>query len=160
MFENLEEKEAVERAALIEKNGYKFYSLLISKISDARVKEALRDLAHDEQKHLKTLESVYFPEAGLGDEITEEELEIEEYVKKLGVPDLFTRRIDLEKLVAAVDEPKKALLIALDTEIHAAEYFEKMAAAAKTKGGKAMYKELAEEERGHVSRIEELLAMF
>ena len=158
VFEHMEEKEAVEEAALFEKNGLKFYSLLFEKIKDQRIRKVLKMLLGDEKKHLKVIEEKYFPEAGFSsDEITEEEVEIEKYVKRLGVPDIFARRINIEKLVELIDEPKKALLIALDTELHAAEFFKKMADRATTEEGKKMYLKLSEEERTHAGHIEELL---
>jgi len=158
VFEHMEEKEAVEEAALFEKNGLKFYSLLFEKIKDQRIRKVLKMLLSDEKKHLKVIEEKYFPEAGFSsDEITEEEVEIEKYVKRLGVPDIFARRINIEKLVELIDGPKKALLIALDTELHAAEFFKKMADRASTEDGRRMYLELSEEERTHAGHIEELL---
>ena len=54
-------------------------------------------------------------------------------------------------------EPKKALLIALDTEVHSAEYFENLAKRAMTEDGRKIYRELAEEEKSHVRDIEEIL---
>ena len=158
VFEHMEEKEAVEEAALFEKNGLKFYSLLFEKIKDQRIRKVLKMLLSDEKKHLKVIEEKYFPEAGFSsDEITEEEVEIEKYVKRLGIPDIFARRINIERLVELIDGPKKALLIALDTELHAAEFFKKMADRAATEEGKKMYLELSEEERTHAGHIEELL---
>ena len=158
VFEHMEEKEAVEEAALFEKNGLKFYSLLFEKIKDQRIRKVLKMLLSDEKKHLKVIEEKYFPEAGFSsDEITEEEVEIEKYVKRLGIPDIFARRINIERLVELIDGPKKALLIALDIELHAAEFFKKMADRAATEEGKKMYLELSEEERTHAGHIEELL---
>ena len=158
VFEHMEEKEAVEEAALFEKNGLKFYSLLFEKIKDQRIRKVLKMLLSDEKKHLKVIEEKYFPEAGFSsDEITEEEVEIEKYVKRLGIPDIFARRINIERLVELIDGPKKALLIALDTELHAAEFFKKMADRASTEDGRRMYLELSEEERTHAGHIEELL---
>src|SRR3972149_5091285 len=84
VFEHMEEKEAVEEAALFEKNGLKFYSLLFEKIKDQRIRKVLKMLLGDEKKHLKVIEEKYFPEAGFSsDEITEEEVEIEKEGKKM-----------------------------------------------------------------------------
>ncbi len=156
-FEHIEEKEAVKRAALIETNGIAFYTLLADKTDDKEVKRVFKMLVHDEKKHLKALESEHFPEAGLGEEITDEELEVEEYVKKLGVPDIFSRKIDINKLVDLVDDPKKALLIALDTERHSIEFFEAMSKKASTEEARKIYAELADDEREHEKHIAALL---
>ncbi len=157
MFEHIEEKEAVEKAALIEKNGIRFYTLLLEKIHVPNIREVFKELLKDEKRHLQIVEEEYFPEAGFSDIVTDEELEIENYVKNLGVPDLFMKRINIDKLVAAINDPKKALLIALDTERHSAKFFEHMAGRASTAEGRKMYRELAEEEKAHVKHIEYLL---
>ena len=47
VFEHMEEKEAVEEAALFEKNGLKFYSLLFEKIKDQRIRKVLKMLLSD-----------------------------------------------------------------------------------------------------------------
>ena len=46
-FEHLEEKEAVEIASLIERNGFAFYSILAEKAEDKTVKAAFKKLAQD-----------------------------------------------------------------------------------------------------------------
>ncbi|KKR30325.1 MAG: hypothetical protein UT63_C0102G0004, partial [Candidatus Gottesmanbacteria bacterium GW2011_GWC2_39_8] len=74
VFEHLEEKEAVEIAALIEKNGFAFYSILADKTKKKSIKAVFKKLAKDERRHMKILEDKYYPEAGFGEQITEEEL--------------------------------------------------------------------------------------
>jgi rubrerythrin len=56
-----------------------------------------------------------------------------------------------------MDSVKKALLVALEVELHAAEYFEKLGRMATTEDGRRLYGELAEEERAHAGEIERLL---
>ena len=115
MFEHIDEKEAVIRAALIEENGFTFYSMMAERTDDENAQRVFKMLANDEKKHHKILENKYFPEAGLTDHIDEEEIEIEEHLKKLGTPsDIFARKIDINKLVEAMDTPVKALRLALD----------------------------------------------
>ncbi len=157
-FEHLEEKEAVERAALIEKNGRAFYTLLALKTGNADAAAVFKRLAKEEGNHLEILEEKFFPEAGFGEEITDEEIELERYVERETVSEVFVKRIDVEKLVGLIDSDKKALLVALEIELHSTQYFEKLGAAATTDEGRKLYEELAEEERGHVQEIERLLA--
>lgn len=161
LFDHIEEKEAVMRAAMIEVNGLKFYSILAMKTADPAAKEVFRRLAHEEKLHLRAIESHYFPEAGFPvDQITEEEIAIEEYVSKNVPIDIFTRRIDIEKFAGLIDSPKKALVIALNAERYSVDYFEGLAQRAISEDGRRIYKELADEERGHVMHIEELLSKF
>ncbi|MBI3754271.1 MAG: ferritin family protein [Deltaproteobacteria bacterium] len=156
-FEHLEEKEAVEVASLIEKNGFAFYSLLADKTEDKKIKTVFKKLAKDEKRHLKIFEKKYFPEAGFGEEITEEELAIEDYVARTADPKIFTEEIDVERLVHVIDSMKKAVILAIHTERYASEYFEGMAQKASTKEGARMYRGLAHEERGHAQELEAIL---
>ena len=156
-FEHLEEKEAVEIASLIERNGFAFYSILAEKAEDKTVKAAFKKLAQDEKKHMKVLEKKYYPEAGFGQVITDEEIAIEDYISRVADPKIFTEEIDVEKLIHLINNTKKAVMLAIHTEKYAAEYFEDMAKKASTKEGAAMYRELADEERGHVKVLEGIL---
>jgi rubrerythrin len=158
-FEHIEEKEAVKKAALIEKNGRAFYTLLSKKTEDPGAAAVFKRLAKDEERHLKILERKFFPEAGYGEQIKDEEIELEKYVERLGVPDLFVREIDIEKFVQLIDDDKKALLVALKTETHSVEFFSNLANKASTEEGRKIYLGLAEEERGHVMEIQRLLGL-
>ena len=156
-FEHLEEKEAVEIASLIEKNGFAFYSILADKTDDKKVKAAFKKLAKDEKRHLKILEKRYYPEAGFGYQVTEEEIAIEDYISRTVDPKIFTEEINIEKLIQVIDSVKKAVILAVHTERYSAEYFEGMARKASTMEGAEMYRELAEEEREHVKVLENVL---
>lgn len=158
-FEHLEEKEAVKRAAMIEENGVRFYTLLSEKTQDEEARAVFKKLARDEKKHFKVVEEKFFPEAGYSEQITEEELALEEYIEKTGAADIFTKRIDVDALVGLLDHPRKALMVALHTERYAVELFSNLAERSETDEGKKIYEELAEEERSHVSQIEALLAV-
>jgi rubrerythrin len=159
VFEHLEEKEAVERAALLKKNGRAFYTLLSEKTELPGAAAVFERLAEEEEKHLKMLEEKFFPEAGFGEQITDEEIELEKYVERLGVPDLFVKNIDIERLVQLIDDDKKALLVALETKLHSAQFFDNLAGMASTEEGRKLYQELADEESGHVREIERLLGV-
>jgi len=158
MFEHLEEKEAVKTAALIEVNGYRFYKLLAERAESKEAKAAFKKLADDEKKHLKTIETVFFHEAGFSDQVTEEEILIEDYIEREGRADLFARRINVDELVRSIDTHKKALMVALDTERHSVHLFQHLSNTSGTEEGRRIYMELAEEEMSHVSQIEAMLA--
>ena len=159
VFENIEQKEAVMRAALIEVNGYRFYKRLADRVEDYGTRDALLSLARDEKKHLGVIEKKFFPEAGFSeDQITDEELLIEEYVEKSGAADIFTRRIDMNALMKVLDTTRKALILALDTEHNSVKYFEELAGKAEGKEARDIYLKLVDEERRHVALIEGLIA--
>ncbi|MBI5643410.1 MAG: ferritin family protein [Deltaproteobacteria bacterium] len=157
VFEHIDEKEAVKRAALIEINGFRFYNLLAERTESRDAKAVFKKLAEDERKHLKIIENKFYPEAGFNEQITEEELQIEEYVEHTGAADIFTRRINIEALLKIVDTTKKALNVALDTERHSVKYFEELGRKTSAIEARKIYNELAEEEKAHVSEIEALM---
>jgi rubrerythrin len=156
-FEHFEEKEAVKKAAMIEENGYTFYSILAHETQDAETKALFQRLAADELKHKKIIENKYFEEAGLGEQITEEELSLEEYIERGHDSDIFTRRIDVKALVKILDHPRKALIVALDTEKYSVRLFTELANNAETEDVKEIYRSLIKEEESHVELIEALL---
>lgn len=158
MFEHIEEKEAVKTAALIEVNGYRFYKLLAERTGNKEARAVFKRLAQDEKSHLKLLETRFFPEAGFSEHVTEEEIEIEDYIEREGRADIFARRISVDDLVRAIDDPRKALLVALDTERHSVAYFENLSEASSTEEGRRIYRELADEEKSHVVQLEAMLA--
>ena len=144
---------------MIEVNGLRFYASLAQLTEDKAAKEVFKRLAAEEKGHLKVIEKTYFPEAGFSvDEVTEEEIAIEEYVKTHAPADIFTRRLDMDRLVCQIDSPKKALTLALNAERYSVDYFDDMARRVTTEEGRRICQELAEEERGHVAHIEALLA--
>jgi len=157
LFDHLEEKEAVKTAALIEQNGYNFYTYLAERTTDGDAKALFKRFAEEELGHLKVIEKVFFPKAGFTDLITDEELAIEKYLEKTEAADIFTKRINVEALVKAIDNHRKALLIALDTERHSVEYFGELSKRCNTPEGRRLYEDLMEEEKQHVLLIEEQL---
>lgn len=157
-FEHFEEKEAVKMAAMIEENGVRFYTLLSEKTQDDEAKAVFKKLAGDEKKHFKVVEEKFFPEAGYSEQITEEEIALEEYIQKTGAADIFTKRIDVDALVGLLDSPWKALMVALDTERYSVKFFSSLAEKSETEEARKLYEEIADEERAHVSQIEALLA--
>jgi len=158
IFEHLEEKEAAKKAALIEVNGYRFYTMLAERTASAEAKKVFKRLAKDEREHRDLIEKRFFPEAGFGDLITGEEIEIESYIEKTGTADIFTRRLDVERLVSLVDTTRKALTLALDTERHSVALFEALSAKAHSEEAARIYADLVEQEKTHVALIEGLLA--
>ncbi len=158
VFEHFEEKEAVKKAAMIEENGVRFYTLLSEKTQDEETRAVFKKLARDEKKHFKVVEEKFFPEAGYSEQITEEEIALEEYIQKTGAADIFTKRIDVDALVVLLDSPRKALMVALHTERYSVELFGNLAEKSETEEARKLYEEIADEERAHVSQIEALLA--
>ncbi len=157
-FEHIEEKEAVKMAAMIEENGLRFYTRMAEMTTDEGARKVFKDLASDEKKHSKVIEDKFFPEAGFTEQITEEEIVLEEYIEKTGAADIFTKRIDVDALIGLLDSPRKALILALDTERYSVKLFTDLAEKSETEEAKKLYEEIADEERAHVSMIEALLA--
>lgn len=159
LFDHIEEKEAVMRAAMIEVNGLKFYNALARLTEDRAARDVFKRLAVEEKGHLAAIEKTYFPEAGFPiEQVTEEEIAIEEYVQSAAPIDIFTRRIDMESFVCHIDGPKKALTVALNAERYSVDYFDDLGRRCRTEDGRRICRELADEERAHVAHIEGLIA--
>src|SRR3989304_1074869 len=103
VFEHLEEKEAVEIAALIEKNGFAFYSILANKTKKKSIKAVFKKLAKDERRHMKILEDKYYPEGVLEKKNKKKDLAREDFFPRAPDPAIFTEEIDVKKLIAVID---------------------------------------------------------
>ncbi|MBI5893916.1 MAG: ferritin family protein [Deltaproteobacteria bacterium] len=156
-FEHIEEIEAVKIASLIEKNGFSFYTSLSKRAEDKAIKDILIKLAADEKKHINLLEKKFYSKAGLGEQITEEELDVEDYVEKNIHPAMFTKNVDMNRIINAIGSIKKAIILAINVEKQAGDFFDVMAKKAETEKGRTMYKMLADEERGHQRQLENIL---
>ncbi len=159
-FEHFEEKEAVKIAARIEVNGLTFYTILADRVSDREVKAVLNDLARDEKKHLKVIEAKFFPRAGFGEQITDEEVAMEANLERSGEADIFTRHVNIEEVLNALGTPRKALELALEAEKYSVEFFTDLSKRAETEESRTIYEDLADEETRHVAKVEGLLARF
>ncbi len=157
-FEHVEEEEAVKMAAMIEENGLSFYTRMSELTKDEGARKVFKDLARDEKEHYRVIEEKFVPEVGFSEQITEEEIVLEEYIEKTGAADLFTKRIDVDALIGLLDTPRKALILALDTERYSVKLFSNLAEKSETEEARKLYEEIADEERTHVVKIEALLA--
>ncbi len=156
-FEQFEEKEAVKTAALIETNGLKFYNILGRRVTDSEVKAIISDLARDEKKHLQVIEKMFFPRAGFTEQITDEEVAMEANIESSGQADIFTKHVDMEEVVNALETPVKALELALEAEKYSVVFFTELSEKAETAEARALYEELAEEEKRHVAKVEGII---
>jgi len=159
-YEHFEEKEAVKIAARIEVNGLTFYTILADRVKDRDVKAILNDLARDEKKHLRVIEAKFFPRAGFGEQITDEEVAMDASIERSGEADIFTRHVDIEEVINTLGTPEKALELALEAERYSVEFFTDLSKRAETADSRAIYEDLADEETRHVAKVEGLLARF
>jgi len=157
-YEQFEEKEAVKISAVIEANGFKFYTILALRVSDPAVKSVLSDLARDEKKHLRIIEERFFPKAGFNEQITDEEVAMEANIERSGQADIFTRHVDMEEIINVLETPLKALELALDAEKYSVVFFGELAEKAETPDARSIYEAFVEEETRHVAKVEGLIA--
>jgi rubrerythrin len=131
-------KTAIER----EKESFNFYRTVSEKVKDRNLKKLFDELAGDEKKHRETLENVlskgvakiHFA-AGVdykvGDAIASPPL----------TPDL---------------KPLDGLVLAIRKELEAMQMYTRLAAVAADTAEKSLFTELANMERGHKSRLEDI----
>jgi len=157
-FEQFEEKEAVKISAVIEANGFKFYTILSNRVSEPAVKTVLKDLARDEKRHLRIIEEKFFPKAGFNEQITDEEVAMEANIERSGQADIFTKHVDMKEIINVLETPLKALELALEAEKYSVVFFGELAEKAETPEARSIYEALVDEETRHVAKVEGLIA--
>jgi rubrerythrin len=138
--------EALEKAIGIEMDGRQFYVEAAERSTNQRGKEMFLSLAHDEETHLLVVEKQYvslFRGEGW-----------QALVETPGEVDLETPLFPkgkeaLEKIVRPKDSDLDALVLAMGFETDSYELYSKGYAETDEPNGKAMYKYLANMERGH-----------
>lgn len=119
-----------------------FYREAAKRVADTSVKEIFEEMARQEDQHRETLETFRFnPTARVEFERVEDFGVAEE-------AELPPLSMDLS--------PAEAFQLAMKKEQAALEFYAKWAAVTRDAELKRVYEELAEMERGHKARIEEL----
>jgi len=158
-LDRVEEIEAVKKAAMLEANGHRFYAMLAERTRSPQAREVFARLAEDELQHKSVIEKEFFAGAGLGGwRAGADEKEADERIAAQGAPDLFARRVNVERLLEIVDTTAKALILARDAELHAVRFFRNLSLRARSARARQVYAALVEEEQGHVDMLNALLA--
>lgn len=136
---------ALERAIQMEAGSFEVYKSTYLKAKDRLAKDLLRDLALDELKHKYTLEKAFFEETVL----------LHESGAPSGPSMKFSLLLEKKSLSPSATE-QDIMIYAIHEEKRAVDFYKNMAQQCGSAPMAGMYQRLAEDEEGHLARLEEL----
>lgn len=136
---------ALERAIEMEAASFEVYKNTYLKAKDRLAKDLLRDLALDELRHKYTLEKAFFEETVL----------LHDSGAKSGPSMKFSLLFEKKPLSrnATVQE---VMIYAIHEEKRAVDFYKNSAEHCGEAPMSGMYRKLAEDEEGHLARLEEV----
>ena len=136
---------ALEKAIEMEAKGFEAYKDAYLKARNSLAKDLLRDLALDELRHKYTLEKAVF----------EETIELHEAGFTQG-PTMNLSLLLAEKPLDRNASEQDVMIYAIHEEKRAVDYYKKMAVQCGGAPLADMFKQLYQDEEGHLARLEEL----
>lgn len=141
-------------AWLLEDGTKKFYSGLVSGLKNSDAGGLFQDLADAEQKHKEALYQIYLGLSGGG-----EDPRFPESVFPASVPaDYMEGGVEVGKALEWTQgkSPEEIVEFALSLEVHSYDVYLKMEQRMKDPRAGKMFASLAEEEKGHLNRLQDL----
>lgn len=136
---------ALARAVEMESKSFENYRRAYLGSGNARARDVLKDLALDELKHKYTLEKAYF----------EEEVFLHDSGLAHG-PDMKFTLIFQDRLLDKDSTEQDVFLHAIHEEKRAVEFYTRMAEQCIGAPTETMFKRLAQDEEGHLFRLQDL----
>jgi rubrerythrin len=136
---------ALERAIETEAESFKVYRDTYLKAKDRLAKDLLRDLALDELRHKYILEKAFFEETVL----------LHDSGARSG-PSMKFSLLFQEKPLSPNSTVQEVTLYAIHEEKRAVDFYRNMAEQCGAAPMSEMYRKLAQDEEGHLARLEEL----
>jgi len=125
-----------------EVESYTFYKSVAERVKDGNLKTIFLDLAEDEKHHREYLQNVLLGNV--------EKMQFKA-VKDYKVTDA------IEEPELSVDmKPLEGLLLAIKKELHAAQMYSRLAGASTSMEQKMVFEQLANMEKGHKARLEDI----
>jgi rubrerythrin len=135
---------ALEKAIETEANGFKVYRDAYLTSKDRLAKDLLRDLALDELRHKYILEKAFFEETVL----------LHDAGVKSGPSMKFSLLFE-EKTLSPSATAQEVMIYAIHEEKRAVDFYRNMAEQCGAAPMSEMYRKLAQDEEGHLARLEE-----
>lgn len=135
---------ALERAIGMEAKSFDEYKNAYFTATDRVARDLLKDLALDELKHKFTLEKAFFEDMVL----------LHESGTKEG-PSMKFSLLFQEKSLKSNASEQEVMIYAIHEEKRAVDFYRNMAEQCGTAPMAGMFKRLAEDEEGHLARLEE-----
>jgi rubrerythrin len=136
---------ALERAIGMEAASFEIYKKTYLRAKDRVAKDLLRDLALDELRHKYTLEKAFFEETVL----------LHDSGAKAG-PSMKFSLLFQEKPLNPNATVQEVMIYSIHEEKRAVDFYRNSADQCGAAPMAGMYKKLAEDEEGHLARLEEL----
>lgn len=136
---------AIEKAIGMEAESFKVYKDLYLKVKDRLARDVLKDLALDELNHKYTLEKAYF----------EDTVELHDAGQKEGPSMKLTLLLE-EKPLDREATDQDVMVYAIHEEKHSVDFYRAMAGQCGGAPMEKMFSRLAQDEEGHLSRLEAL----
>ena len=136
---------ALERAIDMEAKGFEGYKNAYFWSRDRVAKDLLKDLALDELKHKHTLEKAFFEDMVL----------LHDSGTKEG-PSMKFSLLFQEKPLKSNASEQEVMIYAIHEEKRAVDFYRNMAEQCGAAPMGDMFRQLAEDEEGHLARLEEL----
>lgn len=136
---------ALQNAVEMETKGFEHYKKSYMTAKNPLAKDLLRDLALDELRHKYTLEKAFF----------EEMVSLHNAGIARGPEMKFTLLFE-DRVLGKDSTEQDVLLHAIHQEKRTVDFFSSMAQQCSGAPMESMFKRLSEDEKGHLSRLEEL----
>ena len=136
---------AIEKAIEMEDQSFTTYKDLYFKVKDRLAKDVLKDLALDELKHKYTLEKAYF----------EDTVELHDKGEKDGPSMNLTLLLEEKPLDHAAND-QDVMVYAIHDEKRSVDFYKAMAGQCGGAPMEKMFSRLAQDEEGHLSKLETL----
>jgi rubrerythrin len=136
---------ALEKAIEMEAKSFATYRDMYLRVKDRLAKDVLRDLALDELKHKYTLEKAYF----------EDTVQLHDAGQKEG-PSMKLALLLQEKPLDSSANDQDVMVYAVHEEKRSVDFYRAMAGQCGGAPMEKMFTGLAQDEEGHLSRLETL----
>jgi len=136
---------AIEKAIEMEAESFTTYKDLYLKVKDRLAKDVLKDLALDELKHKYTLEKAYF----------EDTVELHDKGETDGPSMNLTLLLEEKPLDHAASD-QDVMVYAIHDEKRSVDFYRAMAGQCGGAPMEKMFSRLAQDEEGHLARLETL----
>jgi rubrerythrin len=136
---------ALEKAVEMEAKSFEVYKKAYLNSTNRLAKDLLRDLALDELRHKYILERAFFEETVL----------LHDSGSREG-PSMKLSLLFEEKILKEESSDQEVMLYAIHDKKRAVEFYKNMASQCGGAPMEEMYRRLAEDEEGHLARLEEM----
>ena len=143
--------EIIEVAIQIERNGYSFYKTLADSLNDKDIKNLFTHLADEEEKHIKSFESLYDSFKEYKPDIADEK-EYYDYINMLASMNVFTKKEGIDATLSKIKDKKDALDMAIRFEKDSIVFFAEIKGLVRESERGAVEDLICEEQR-HLRRL-------